>query len=1488
MDQPPHASPSLRPLLAPPARPGANPVAMPRPVYGSLADRSATPSSMAGLAPASPVHRRPASSTLAGAHTTRGTASLRGTLRSSSYLPPPETAPSLQQRFVVLLDTTVFGAVYVLADAAASVLYAVLYVVASKYTGGDRPAVIPPPSGSPPRTSFGGDDDACLNCMPRSLVVAEFATAIAILLIFLPRLLFSYPTETFASRFLRPGVVFTMLATFPVIALRGPWRWSGDHAVYDGLFALPPPDFGADAALPAVDTWAPVRQALSHLILLWPLRFLRVWWSAQRAFTLLTEHPAFVRPWSSSSATQASRHRWCGVRWTLRAPSQVACQILALITGVVCTLLVCAGMLHIIEFKYARDVRAGNDLSFFDAFFFTSLIATTISYDSALVPDAAFPRITILVIILVGIGFVPYGIAQVMYAVSLRNPWDARLVHDPHQHHVVVVGSGAALEAFTLRHFLAEFLAFSHGPAVMAAKVVILAPHDPPPRTVRVLREPAFRHRVQWIRGSALSVDSLVGRADVRRARACFVLARKFADSSRAVDAENVLRAMALAAASPAPIYVQCLLPDTRRHFAHFADTVLCVDTLKLAVLARSALCPGFSTLVYLLSTTIAVPPPPAQAHIPHRDHNGYNSGMSAAAIEAAGGHAEGGSDADNERAAWDDFAHSANVGLYPVVPHASAEGHTFASVAAHWYHDLGLVLLGLSGDGGHPDDDVVLAPMAWVMSGSEVAYVLALSEPHAARAAAHVLPRRPVSVVPPVPSIPPHWPAINVVPLVPSPSSTPILAPTPVHPSPLGIPTAASGPRIQTPPRLATDATPASTTAASVAQGTSLAAVDFPSFQYALHRRRSRMVSAGGASASPDGQDLAALRRNLTRPSRALPSGGAAGAGLSLQRFHTIDFSGRRGQQQRGDADEDDDEEEEDDDETTPTATTTTSTATKALRLLRRLQRGRKPAPPPPSSRRTAGNGAVTDGELAAYAEEDEYGEEELPLLSSSLGPFQQRPPWESAAAEPLPPRPAPPRSRATFTDDEDPATLVPGAASLSVSPVSGYMRQHSPPAPAKQASVFATPTPRARTVSSSGTALPALAHRRAPTPPFRPTPSSPLIAPTVVHSPPPPPPSAPPVVPPPRSPFTPSPLPRMSVLTSLDDEIECKFTDHILICAPSSASSGAAATFPANLECFLHPLAQSRHAPVSPALIAAPMGPPAPARIPVVVLCEAAPSRGEWARLTDAYGGTGEKLQYVVGSPLVIRDLLRAGAARASRAIVLADETAVVAASASRAAAGGGGGGEKTEDANAMMTVFNLKTVCPANTFIVAEFVHNETMRFLTEQDVSPDNASEVLDAANALAAGESIPHRSPSFMAGNVFTVSMLDSLVAQSYYAPHLVRVLRQLLHIDDPWVENVAPPPGAASWYPSEDGHPDVVQEPVPAELAGRTFRDAFPWWLRERKAVPLAIYRLARGFRRVIMAPPPATVVQAEDRVFLLATAGAVVGNGLVESPADV
>ncbi|ORZ40614.1 hypothetical protein BCR44DRAFT_58717, partial [Catenaria anguillulae PL171] len=248
--------------------------------------------------------------------------------------------------------------------------------------------------------------------------------------------------------------------------------------------------------------------------------------------------------------------------------------------------------------------------------------------------------------------------------------------------------------------------------------------------------------------------------------------------------------------------------------------------------------------------------------------------------------------------------------------------------------------------------------------------------------------------------------------------------------------------------------------------------------------------------------------------------------------------------------------------------------------------------------------------------------------------------------------------------------------------------------------------------------------------------------------------------------------------------------FTDHILVCVSATRDTNRA--FPLNLGVFLESLIHGGGHHISE-------------RIPVVILCDHVPPAEEWSALESIYGST--HVFFVKGCPLNARDLKRAGAERAARVIVLADDTAVLHAG-DEGAASTQTRADKTEDSTAVMVLFLVKSLCPSTTFVIVEFVHRQTMSFLTERDVDASGKE-----SDLLLGEEVLPHRSLSFRAGNVFTVSMLDSLVAQAYHSPHLIHIVRLLLQVADPWVQS----------------EPDLDDSDQDSPGSGRTlYQDAIP------------------------------------------------------------
>ena len=87
-----------------------------------------------------------------------------------------------------------------------------------------------------------------------------------------------------------------------------------------------------------------------------------------------------------------------------------------------------------------------------------------------------------------------------------------------------------------------------------------------------------------------------------------------------------------------------------------------------------------------------------------------------------------------------------------------------------------------------------------------------------------------------------------------------------------------------------------------------------------------------------------------------------------------------------------------------------------------------------------------------------------------------------------------------------------------------------------------------------------------------------------------------------------------------------------------------------------------------------------------------------------------------------------------------------------------------------------------------------------------VTKKNISFLSDTEEAFryrsAGGEDQTYLAPPFAAGHVYTSSMLDTLVCQAYYNPHIITILRLLVAGEDPqasdaWNDKMAARVGGA-------------------------------------------------------------------------------------------
>ncbi|CAJ0650590.1 5537_t:CDS:10 [Entrophospora sp. SA101] len=394
---------------------------------------------------------------------------------------------------------------------------------------------------------------------------------------------------------------------------------------------------------------------------------------------------------------------------------QVTSKVLIFLTSILFLILTGSSLLHGVEYAYMAV-----DVTFLDAVFFTTIMLGTVGYLSEIVPDNAFPRVLLLVMFTTGLIFIPYSISELIALIRSKSIYDKSFKTISQQPHVIIITP--TIELPSLKHFLKEFYSLAHGLETVNTKVVILNPTEPNDRLKSFLLDPLYAHRVQYIRGSSLESRSLK-KANAKKASAYFILAKKYTQQSDTIDAENVLKAMALSKYDEGPkLYIQCILPENKVHFENLnPELILCIDELKLAILAHSCLTPGFSTLLYGLTTTFTY-----ESAYELRDISKTSVGLDNGFIE--------------------DYIEGISQSIYTTTLSNYFAGYTFPAIAGRLYESLGVVLFAIGipkqsslfrpsnntyGHGDCEEEDannymVLINPGDYIVKGDEVGFIIA------------------------------------------------------------------------------------------------------------------------------------------------------------------------------------------------------------------------------------------------------------------------------------------------------------------------------------------------------------------------------------------------------------------------------------------------------------------------------------------------------------------------------------------------------------------------------------------------------------------------------------------------------------------------------------------------------------------------------------------------------------------------------------------
>ncbi|KAH9096851.1 hypothetical protein LEN26_017260 [Aphanomyces euteiches] len=253
-----------------------------------------------------------------------------------------------------------------------------------------------------------------------------------------------------------------------------------------------------------------------------------------------------------------------------------------------------AGIFQALEKCDYPDQPNCQTLEMYNACYLVVITIATLGYGD-LAPKSDNAKVVVIVLIGFTGVFLPLQISRFSDILNRETEYDQAFTLQKEKHpHILICGE---VNSGALDFFLRQFLHPDN--FNWKDKVVILCPGLPSHNLRRILLSPAYEARVMYLQGSAM-LDSDLKRAAAANARMCFVLLNKFSpDGDRNDTASNLLTISLRHHTEDVPIFVQVLKTDNIRHVQMSGATnILCIDELKMGILAKACIVPGFCALI--------------------------------------------------------------------------------------------------------------------------------------------------------------------------------------------------------------------------------------------------------------------------------------------------------------------------------------------------------------------------------------------------------------------------------------------------------------------------------------------------------------------------------------------------------------------------------------------------------------------------------------------------------------------------------------------------------------------------------------------------------------------------------------------------------------------------------------------------------------------------------------------------------------------------
>ena len=250
-------------------------------------------------------------------------------------------------------------------------------------------------------------------------------------------------------------------------------------------------------------------------------------------------------------------------------------------------------------------------LEFHTWMYFLVVSISTVGYGD-ISPISTLGRFMAMFFICFAIIFVPQQSNELIEKMN-RVSFYARSHYKPrgNSKHVLICGD---LKSTSLIEFFSELFHEDHESTNLNA--VILQPEPPSNDVHAVLRDPLFNISVHYLDGSPLNDHDLV-RAKATTAIAIFVMGNKFSTNPDEEDAKTILqqfsiRRFIMSQPSCDPLFcLQLIRPENRRHLEiedpdSDKELVVCLNEMKMGIIAKTCMFPGTSTVIFNLLTSFA------------------------------------------------------------------------------------------------------------------------------------------------------------------------------------------------------------------------------------------------------------------------------------------------------------------------------------------------------------------------------------------------------------------------------------------------------------------------------------------------------------------------------------------------------------------------------------------------------------------------------------------------------------------------------------------------------------------------------------------------------------------------------------------------------------------------------------------------------------------------------------------------------------------